>query len=483
MLLRQIINFAPSLIVPALVSMLATVLYTRLMTPSEFGFYALAMTSMNLLNAAFFVWLQVATSRLVAEANRLEVVGKFRAASYTVFGISALILVLCTMVLCAVAPTGAFRTVAPVCVSLTLARALLSMNQVFHRSTFRVLRYNLLEGGQAALGLAIGLILVHFGRFGGAGAVAGITIGLVLILLADFSSLLNLPFRSVDRQSLYGLLRFGLPLIGALALFTLIPALGQFIIVHDLGVAELGGYMAGYTLVDRIMSMVFMIVVTPSYPLLVNRLEREGPEGARDQTFRTGTVMLGVGLPACVGLVLASGHMVEFFIGPEFRDVARQVMPWIAVAATINGLTSQYCDHAFHLGKKTYLLAFTQGPVVLFSLAANLVLVPRFGYMGAVYGTLSAYFVLMILSVTVGRFAFPMKFPFLPALQIGACTATMGIVVGILKFKLNTTGFVEMIMVGFVVYFAMFLVLDIMNIRRLSRNFLDAKILGRTGHF
>lgn len=476
MLLRQMLRFAPSLILPALISLLATFVYTRIMVPQDYGIYALALTSMNVMNAGFFVWVQVATARLVAQTDRPQDAESFRATTYLVFAISAVVLAVGAFVVSAMTSGGEFFRLALLCVPLAFARGLLSMNQVFHRNALRAVHYNGLECGQAALGLILGLAFVRFGHLGGAGAVLGMTGGLMLMILVDVRSLLNLSLRHASRRNLFALLKFGLPLVGALALFTLIPAVGQFIIVRDFGVAELGGYMAGYTLIDRIVSMIFMVVVTPSYPLLVNRLEREGLEGARDQTYRTGAVMLGVGLPTCVGLILASGQIDQLFIGPEFRSAAGRVMPWIAVAATVNGLTSQYFDHAFHLAKKTYLLFLTQGPAVVFSVFANLALVPRFGYIGAVYGTLGSYVALMILSLIVGRFAFPMKFPIVPGLQIVIATAVMAFAVHIIDFNLSFVGLCEMIFFGLAVYFTFIMIFNVMDIRRIFLN-ISYKIL------
>lgn len=465
MLLRQMLRFAPSLILPALTSLSATFFYTRIMSPGDYGFYGLALTSMNVTNAAFFVWLQVASARLIAQATGPEQVQSFKSTSYLLFAAAAVLLLASAGVVAATIPGSDMSRLILLGVPLALARGLLSMNQVFHRNDFRALRYNLLECGQAVLGLILGLALVRGGHLGGAGAVLGVTGGLALMILADLPSWRGLSLRRAKRGSLSALLRFGLPLIAALALFTLIPALGQFVITKDLGVAELGGYMAGYTLVDRMVSMAFMVVITPSYPLLMNRLEREGVSGARDQTYRNGTVMLGVGLPLCAGLVLASGQIAQFFVGPEFRAAASRVMPWVAIIATINGLTSQYLDHAFHLAKRTSLLLLTQGPAVLVAAVANLILVPRCGYMGAVDGTLCAYLVLMGLSIAIGRFAFPMKFPFLPGFQILISAILMAAYIRILDFQLNFSGLCEIILSGSMIYLASILAFNVMDAR------------------
>src|SRR6185312_7319675 len=100
------------------------------------------------------------------------------------------------------------------------------------------------------------------------------------------------------------------------------------------------------------------------------------------------------------------------------RAGAMQVMPWIAAAAILNGMSTHYFDHAFHLGKKSHLLLFTQGPTAAFNLVMNLTLIPRYGYMGAVYSNVCSYILLLTLSICVGRRAFAVRFPFLPAVQI-----------------------------------------------------------------
>ena len=58
-------------------------------------------------------------------------------------------------------------------VPLALAASLLNMNQAFRRSALDFSRYNLIECGQAMLGLAAGLLLTRLLRMGNLGAVVG----------------------------------------------------------------------------------------------------------------------------------------------------------------------------------------------------------------------------------------------------------------------------------------------------------------------
>ena len=70
MLAKHVIGYLPSLVVPALTAFAAIYCYTRLLTPREFGQYALALNSMTLLNAVFFYWLQTALPRLIPQAAK-----------------------------------------------------------------------------------------------------------------------------------------------------------------------------------------------------------------------------------------------------------------------------------------------------------------------------------------------------------------------------------------------------------------------------
>ncbi|MDX2028312.1 MAG: polysaccharide biosynthesis C-terminal domain-containing protein [Alphaproteobacteria bacterium] len=452
MFLRQIIGYAPSLLIPALVAFGTVFSFTRLLTPTEYGHYTLAVNTMALLGMVFFYWLHISLPRLMPEAIRKRRDAQLRATTYVLFGVSALVLLTATGFFLGFVPLGDLFLVAWLAVPLALARSLLSLNEAVHRSLMDYKRYNFIECGQSILGFGIGLALVYFLDLGSLGAVLGLIIGMVIMALADLRVLRSMSWKDFDRGVLKNIIHFGAPLVFSYGLAFIIAISDRYIIEHYQGAEHVGIYAAGYILMDRISSILFLLIATPSYPLTMHKLEHEGIKAARDQTYKNGVAILMLTLPACAGLILVNRELAAVLIGDEFMEGALQVMPWIAVASLFNGLSTHYFDHAFHMAKKSTWMLYTQGPAALCNLILNFILIPRIGYMGAAYSTVISYALLLVLSIVVGRRAFAVRFPVKPALQIMASVVVMSFVVLVLPFPGGMTGLVGKVAVGLLAY-------------------------------
>lgn len=475
MLARHVLGYIPSLAIPALMSFAAVYCFTRIMDTDEYGRYALVLNTMMLLNAVFFFWLQTSLPRLAPEATREGKESELRVTSYIGFGITSMILMLVSITVIAAMPHGRLSEIAWLAVALTLARSLLNMNLAFHKVKLNFARYNLLECGQSILGVLIGLILVYHYQMGVEGAVLGMVIGMGLMLLVDINTIFTGSRKDFSTERLIGIYRFGLPLVLSFGFSFIIIASDKYLIGYFRTVAEVGLYAASYTVMDRIITALFMVVATPSFPLIVHRLEHEGVEAARSQAYTNGVAILMLTLPACAGLILTAPHISHLFIGPDFRDGVLHVMPWIACAALLNGLGAHYFDHAFHLAKRPDLFFFTEGPAAIVNLALNILLIPHYGIVGAAWAAAATYALSLTLSIIIGRRIMPLPFPFKPAVQITIATLTMSAALIWYPFAYDWLGFLGTILLGGSVYAVVIFGFNVLNIRAKALAFLGSK--------
>lgn len=465
MLLRHMIGYTPSLLVPALASFVAVFAYTRLLSPTEYGHYALALSSMNLLNAVFFFWLQVSLPRLMPQAIKEGKDAAFRSTAYAAYAsVSAIVLVLGVPLLLFF-PFGDFYNVALAAIPLALARSILNLNQSFHRSYLNFNRYNLIECGQAVAGLVAGLALVVLGNGGSLGANIGMVLGMVAMLFVDIKVLMKTSWKDVDPAIFKEIARFGAPLVASFGLGFVIASSDRYLIGFFEGAEEVGFYSAGYTLIDRILTMLFMAVVTPAFPLLVHRLEQEGVLEAQKQMRRNGVALFLLVLPACAGLILTDETLVEVLIGEEFRKGAVEVIPWIAIGSMLNGIGSHYLCHTFHLAKKPNMMFWIQIPVAIVNLSMNFLLIPQLGHIGAAYAMVASALLWAGLTFWIGKKAFPFPFPVKEICQISASVALMALAVLAVSFPLTPAGLIGQVLLGGSVYATGLLLFNVMDIR------------------
>ncbi|MDE1900768.1 MAG: GNAT family N-acetyltransferase [Alphaproteobacteria bacterium] len=466
MLGRQIIGYVPSLVVPGIVSFATVYSFTRLLDPAQYGHYALAINVMTMLLGVGFFWLQSAASRLLPQAVAQGREASFTATLYALYLLSGAGLLILAVIIIIGFPLGDWRVATWFAPPLAVLRALLNLNQAYHRNFVRIARYNAIEIGQSVIGFAVALFLVIALHNGATGVVSGMMAGLAAMVLFDARQLASVRLRNADAAHLRDILHFGLPFVVNYGLSFIVARSDSFLIQIFDGAAAVGVYNAGYAFPDRIGQYLFMAVATASLPLTIRRMEQEGAAAARDQTYANGVAILALAVPACVGLLFANHLIGTLLIGADFRDGALRVMPWITVAMILNGLAAHYFDHAFHLAKRTRLFFYTLGPAAALNLVGNILLIPHYGYIAAAWTTLASYALYLVLSIIVGRRVFCIHFPFRPALHIVLAAALMALVLDFFPFSADLAGLAAMVAVGGASYGVGLLMFDVMGVRR-----------------
>jgi len=421
---------------------------------------------MTLLNAVFFYWLQVSVPRLIPEYERNEKLESLKTTTYIAHGLMSLIMLCGVISLEFLFPISSIPSeVIWLSLALAFVRALLNMNQAFHKSLLNFKKYNILECGQAVLGLVIGVILVYCFNMGVAGAIYGMVAAIAIMLLTDIKIITTIIFRKFSYNELVQIFRLGWPLVLTFALGFIVSSSDRFILGHYCGADDLGVYAAGYNLADRIMTLVFMLVATPSFPLTIHKLENEGHDSANRQVFRNGEVLALLAIPAAGGLIMAAPQLAEILVGEDFRSGVREILPWITVSSFLNGITSHYFYYAFHLAKRPKLFLVAQLPIAVINIILNVILIQKYDYMGAVYSTVISYFLLMVMSIILGRLTFKITFPVKTPLYTACAVLVMCMALRTIDFSLDVKGLIEMVIVGFIAYISTMLLFNVMSLR------------------
>lgn len=220
---------------------------------------------------------------------------------------------------------------------------------------------------------ATGLLL---GRCLGAGGAAFVALTLSRKWLAG-------SFHSAYlRETLY----LALPLVPHQFIALGLVAADRFILQHYRDLTEVGLYSVAYTL-GMVMYLVTASVSLAWSPLFY-ALARQGESGRQMIGRVSNGIIAALVAIACFGAFVAQ-DFVLWFLNPRYAAAGRLV-PWI-----IGG----YLMHAFFSllqlsvlqAKKTVLLATLTGLALATNIVLNLWWVPRWGMYGAAYATLAAY--------------------------------------------------------------------------------------------
>eukprot|EP00919_Chromeraceae_sp_WS-2016_P064474 GHVR01152568.1.p1 GENE.GHVR01152568.1~~GHVR01152568.1.p1 ORF type:complete len:164 (-),score=8.60 GHVR01152568.1:223-714(-) len=123
-------------------------------------------------------------------------------------------------------------------------------------------------------------------------------------------------------------------------------------------------------------------------------------------------------------------------------------MPFIAFAGLINGIVTYYVQRAFMLSGQTKDIVWLMVPPVALNIALNIILIPKFGLMGAVASTIVGYLMALVLSVLMARRHYPLPLPIRAAAEIAFACGVMAIAVSALPLGQFDPGFLTLAIKG-----------------------------------
>jgi O-antigen/teichoic acid export membrane protein len=266
-----------------------------------------------------------------------------------------------------------------------------------------------------------------------------------------------------ERVRAYAL--YGYPIAASLALTVVLSSTDRFLLALFMDEAAVGAYHASYSIANRTLDVLFLWLGSAGQPALVMALERGGLERLKEAAREQLSTFLLIGLPAAAGVALVARPLAELLIGEELRAAAAGVTPWIALSALLFGLTAYYFGQAFTLGKKTKRLLIAMAIPAIANVVLNLILVPRFGLMGAAWATAASFALGLIATMMIGRRVVALPIPWESLIRCSVATGVMALVVSRLP---ALGGFPELMLdasVGGIVYSAAALTLNAAGVR------------------
>lgn len=427
MLERTILKYIPVQVTRAMVGFGAIAVFSRLLSPEEYGRYALILAAMALINIATFTWLEAAVARFHARAERFARLAHHLKAAYRLYAGMALLIGASGAVVIWFLPMDAhFKAAAGFALAHMLLRAALQVGMETYRAAGEVGRYSILEILVLGGGFAIGAALVLLTDLGAAGVFAGMAVAVGIAALVDVPVMLarSKGGRAKRRRTrLYAGYGAG---VSASVIFEHLLSVGdRFLIAAFLGAGAVGVYAAGYGLGDRLIDILFVWLSIAIWPMTIRALEREGEGAARDMARKAASIMAAVTFPAAAGLILVAEPLTRIMIGEAMRAEAALILPWIAVAGLLRGMMTYYFHEAFTLKRRSGLMAALMAGAALLNLVLNLILIPRFGIYGAAGATVIAYALSLLLCAIVSARIFPLPLPWDAWSRAALATAVM----------------------------------------------------------
>ena len=248
------------------------------------------------------------------------------------------------------------------------------------------------------------LLLVVVLRKGVGGVVLAdliVAIGLAVLLAPRYAALIRPVF---SMHVLKACLRFGLPRLPHSFAHQIVASADRFALSRFGTLQQLGVYDVGAVL-GRGLKLFLSAFETAWAPFYF----REMKEPDARQTFRTlSTYVFAVLGLLVAGLAAVAHDLVRLMTAPRFWGAA-DVVPWIGLGVGLQGIYL-VTSIGLNITKRTAYYPVATGAATVAAIAANLVLVPRYGAMGAAWSNVMAYGVLAAVGMALSQRFYPIAY-------------------------------------------------------------------------
>ncbi len=427
---RGVLGYLPVNLAQGLVGLLTIIVFTRLLTPEDYGVYALAYSGMVLTHTTLFTWTEAAMARFQAQARERGQVANHMLTLYRAWSLLGLgFPILAGAIVWALPMDRDLQVAVSAGLAAILFRSCIKLAQERRRADGEVASAATLDIVQTIGGFAIGAALAAMGLGGASpliGSAAVAAVCLIFVFPGERKLMLGGHWQPGRAREYAG---YGVPISLSLILSLIIASTDRFVLGAVLGEAAVGVYHAGYSLANRTLDVVFVWLGMAGGPALVAAFERGGFEGLKKPAHDQASFMILLTLPATVGLALVALPLSELLIGPALAQGAAKVVPWIAVGGFFSGVTTYYLHQAFTLGRRTSLLMAAMTLPAGLNLILNFLLVPRFGLDGAMWATTASYAVGALASLILGRRVLALPIPIDTLIRTALACAPMALVV------------------------------------------------------
>jgi len=406
-LVKDLLRYVPSQIVPALIAFVSIPLLTNLFPPSEYGDYRLVLATIALVSP-LAGWLTTANLRFYPESEANQELDTLYSSNYWLLllslgvagGLWGAVLLLLR------------RSMRPELTQMfVIGLALLVVNVTFGvtgslvRSRRRVTWYSIGAVGRSILNLGLGLLLIFsVSRDLSAFLVGTILGGLVVIPVFWWQGTRHVAYSLrdwVDWKLAGSMFRYAFPLLFASSALWLLRLSDRYILAAFRGTTEVGIYSASYGLADSSVGVVLTMIQLPFVVLGNQVFERNGDEEAAGFLSKAARLYLLVAVPAVAGVTALGKPLVNALTGPGYAGGYR-ILPLVTFASMLAGL-SYWIGTPFIFRKRTGLTLVGIGAGAIVNVGLNFLLIPRYGYFAAAATTLLGYLTLDVVALAVSR--------------------------------------------------------------------------------
>lgn len=466
-LFKDIAQYFPSKLIPAIVGIVAIPILTRLLSPADYGNYVLVVATVSIL-CTLAGWVGVSIRRFYPAYEKEEKISEFtdliiKLTFFSIVGIS--VAGLCIFFpLRNYLPRNFYRLMS-IGIFVFVLTSLFSVLMDFLRINRQIKWYSSFFVWQRVTAWIFGVLLIVFLRLSAEGLLWGtvLSTGVALPLLwkiAVGKSHIHVTSRGIPLQPTIEMAKYSFPLVAATLAGWILALSDRYVLQFFGGPQEVGIYSISYQI-----SQSSIMLLTWSFTLAFNPLsiiiwEKQGERASQEFLTKGTRYFLLLCIPGVIGISILGKPILNLLSTPDYYEGGK-IIPLVVLGNFFRGLNQRF-EAGLSFSKKTHFFMYGLTISSLLNLGLNFLLVPKYGYLAAAATTLVCYAFLLLLTIVISRHFFVWEFPFRSLARAACASAIMGIAVYHIGHSFTLSALSNLILsvvVGVIVYLLMLFLL------------------------
>ena len=450
-------------VIPSIIGFIAIVIYTRILSPEEYGLYILVITVISIVTAISFEWLNKSILRYFEESKKNKDLSKFISTTFgALLSTIAISLILWYIGICLLKDhfSNTFSIMLKLGGLIILTQGIYTFILSVQQSSRKSREYTTYSVLNASGKLLIAIFFISLLRFGPKGILIGMIISSGSISIYGILNLCKkykIKFVDFSKKLFKKFILYGYPLIGLSLASYVLSSIDRYMIKYFLNTSEVGVYSANYGLAGGIIQPFLAILLISAYPIIMETFENKGEIETSHVLNKTLSIYFIILIPIVFGITTLSKDISSVLLGESFQKGYR-ILPLIALGTFLFGLT-QYFYKPFELKKKTRTLSLLVFGVAIVNIILNLFFIPMFGILGAAYATLISYGCYLLSTYLISKKIFQWQFPTKTAIKSVLASVFMCIVLYLILplYQMNIFSLILKALIGATSYFVVML--------------------------
>ncbi|MFB9330967.1 lipopolysaccharide biosynthesis protein [Paenibacillus aurantiacus] len=492
---KDIFVYGPALLIPALLNLFSTSVYTRIFSPDSYGDYALLLSTALLMTTLVSQWMQQSVQRYRPLYKSRDELGDFNAKLRNVLvGIMLLVLALGAAAYPLVQAYSNMTTAVYACVLLLIAtQTLYLVCSAVLQSDLNSKTYRKVNIAGAVLKLGLALLFIYalykntLSIF-----IALIATNLIVLIPMLRLTVLSRKEKATERASFGSTLAFakqfafyGFPMVGWFLGNSLLNLCDRYIIGFFYSSREVGIYIANYSIVTSSIGLICSPLLTAAHPLFMNAASQSGVTTKQFEKLITmfSKVLLLFTIPIVGFVTVYRYEICRILLGEAYTEGAL-LIPLALVSVLLWNL-SMYGHKGYEVREKTrWMLVFVLTSAVV-NTALNFLLVPPLGYLGAAIAAIGGTFTYCFLVHINSKRFIAWRLPWASIARAAGTTAVMAALLLLVKEFFDGGTWAQLIVGGVLaapIYAAGLIVtkeIDLKRIAPLAKKRANKKVLER----